>query len=139
MIELLLVVCGIFYAILCVFSIVTGLMYATGRRELNPIELPDSFVSRLSEDADALRRFAVRMGWVTFVVGIAQGVTAWGILTRGGLVAYAVAIGFTLFSLASVSVKLRGKVGAFPVMKCVAYVGILVVLLLPVTRILFLS
>ena len=31
-IDALLLLCGIFYAVLCVFSIVTGLMYASGKK-----------------------------------------------------------------------------------------------------------
>ena len=55
MLNILLTISGIFYAILCVFSIVTGLMYAFGCRELNPIELSDKFMSRYS-DPEQLRR-----------------------------------------------------------------------------------
>ena len=73
MTEILLVLCGVFYAVLCVFSVVTGLMYASGKRELNPLELSDRFMQRYA-DKDKRRRFTVRMGWVTFAVGIAQGV-----------------------------------------------------------------
>ena len=43
MINILLILCGIFYAVLCVFSIVTGLMYASGKKEMNPLELSDRF------------------------------------------------------------------------------------------------
>ena len=42
-----LIMCGIFYAVLCIFSIVTGIMYLTAQRELNPLELSDSFVDCL--------------------------------------------------------------------------------------------
>ena len=45
-IDVLLLLCGIFYAVLCVFSIVTGLMYAGGKKKLNPLELSDKFMSR---------------------------------------------------------------------------------------------
>jgi hypothetical protein len=40
--------CGIFYAVLCIFSIVTGIIYISGKRELNPIELSDNMVKKLS-------------------------------------------------------------------------------------------
>ena len=76
MTELLLKACGIFYSVLCVFSIVTGLMYA------------------------------------------------------GGAAMYAIAVGFTVFSICSVAFKLKGKINLFPVLKCIAYVAILVVLLM---------
>ena len=138
MTRVLLLMCGCFYALLCVFSIVTGLIYVSGRRQLNPLELSDAFMSRLS-DAEKRRRFTVKMGWVTFVVGLVQGLTAWAFFTRGGIAAYALALGFTLFSIASVAWKLKGKINAFPVLKCVAYVAILVVLLLPAARAAFLG
>ena len=45
-VNVLLLLCGIFYAVLCVFSIVTGLMSASGTKELNLLELSDRFMSR---------------------------------------------------------------------------------------------
>ena len=128
-----LVLCGIFYGVLCVFSIVTGLIYLSGRRELNPLELPDSFVEHLADEA-RLKRFAKMMGGVTFVVGLVQGVTSHAILRGNGAVAYGIALGFTLFSIASVAFKLKGKINAFPLLKLAAYLAILVVLLLGGTR-----
>ena len=53
--------------------------------------------------------------------------------------AYALALGFTLFSLASVLFKLRGKVSAFPLLKLVAYLAILAVLIMGGTRARFLA
>ena len=97
--EILLVLCGVFYAVLCVFSIVTGLMYAGGKRKLNPLELSDQFMSRYS-DPEKLRSFTMKMGWVTFAVGIVQGITSFAILRKGSPVLYGIALGFTLFSLA---------------------------------------
>lgn len=41
-----LTLCGLFYALLCLFSIVTGLLYAGGKKELNPLELSDRFMAR---------------------------------------------------------------------------------------------
>ena len=131
-------ICGAFYALLCVFSIVTGLMYAGGRRKLNPLELSDKFMRRY-EDPEKLKRFTVKMGWVTFVVGIAQGVTAWALFQKGSPVRYGIALGFTIFSILSVAFKLKGKINAFPILKCAAYVSILVVLLLSPARALFLG
>ena len=133
-----LTLCGLFYALLCVFSIVTGLIYVSGKRKLNPLELSDRFLSRLS-DPEKLRRFTVKMGWVTFVVGIVQGVTAYALFRRAGGLCYGVAIGFTLFSIASVALKLKGKINAFPLLKCAAYLAILVILILPGARALFFS
>ena len=128
--------CGIFYSVLCVFSIVTGLIYMSGRKKLNPLELSDKFMQRLS-DPEKLRRFTVRMGYVTFVVGLVQGLTAFAIFRKGSPVWYWIALGFTLFSMASVAWKLKGKFNAFPLLKAVAYTAILVVLMLREARGLF--
>ena len=128
-IDVLLLLCGIFYAVLCVFSIVTGLMYAGGKKKLNPLELSDKFMSRYT-DPDRLKRFTIKMGWVTFLVGMVQGITSFAILHRHSAVFYWIALGFTLFSIASVTWKLKGKINAFPVLKCIAYTAILIVLLL---------
>ena len=130
------ILCGVFYSVLCVFSIVTGLMYASGKKQLNPLELSEKTVSRLSDPEEKLK-FTVRMGWVTFFVGIVQGITAYALFRRNSPVFYWVALGFTLFSIASVTFKLKGKIHAFPILKCVAYVAILAVLLLGSTRMLF--
>ena len=133
MIDTLLTLCGIFYAVLCVFSIVTGLIYASGKRKLNPLELPDSFMGKFN-DPDKLRGFTIRMGWITFAVGILQGITSFAIFRRHSAILYVIALGFTLFSIASVAFKLKGKVSAFPILKCIAYVAILIVLLLGASR-----
>ena len=127
---------GAFYGLLCVFSIVTGLIYMSGKKKLNSLELPDSFVEKL-EDEDKLKSFTVRMGFVTFVVGIVQGITVYAILRQGSALFYWIALGFTLFSIASVAFKLKGKINAFPLLKLAAYLAILCVLLLSGTRKLF--
>ena len=128
MTDILLKACGVFYAVLCVFSIVTGLLYAGGKKELNPLELSDRFLSRF-QDPEKRRRFAVRMGWVTVAVGIVQGITAYAIFRAGSPLRYGVALGFTVFSICSVAFKLKGKINLFPLLKCVAYVAILVILI----------
>ena len=133
MIKAALIICGAFYALLCVFSIVTGLMYARGKRALNPLELSDRFMARYS-DPVKLKAFTIRMGWVTFAVGLAQGIAAVAIFRSEGAVCYGIALGFTLFSLASVAFKLKGRISAFPLMKSAAYLAILIVLLLPAAR-----
>ncbi len=46
--SVLIMLCGIFYAVLCIFSIVTGILYISGKRKLNPIELSDNMVKKLS-------------------------------------------------------------------------------------------
>lgn len=128
MINLMLMACGGFYSLLCVFSIVTGLMYASGKKDLNPLELSDDFMSRY-EDPEKLKKFTIKMGWITFAVGIVQGITAFSIFKAGSAVLYAVAVGFTLFSIASVTFKLRGKINLFPVLKSIAYAAVLLVLI----------
>lgn len=128
MINLMLMACGGFYSLLCVFSIVTGLMYASGKKDLNPLELSDDFMSRY-EDPEKLKKFTIKMGWITFAVGIVQGITAFSIFRAGSAVLYAVAVGFTVFSIASVTFKLRGKINLFPVLKSIAYVAVLLVLI----------
>ena len=129
------ILCGIFYAVLCIFSIVTGIMYARGTRELNPLELSDRFVAKM--DDEEIQAFARKMGWVTFVVGIVQGLTSFAILKGRSIVFYIIAIGFTLFSIASVTFKLKGKISLFAILKMVAYILILIVLFLPASRNLF--
>lgn len=37
--TVLLCICALFYSVLCVFSIVTGIIYLSGKKELNPLEL----------------------------------------------------------------------------------------------------
>lgn len=128
MLNTLLIACGVFYSVLCVFSIVTGLMYAGGKKELNPLELSDRFM-RKYEDPQKRKAFTIRMGWVTFWVGIVQGLTAVSIFLSKGPVLYGIALGFTIFSIGSVAVKLKGKIHLFPALKCIAYTAILVVLI----------
>ncbi len=134
--SILLILSGIFYGILCIFSIVTGIIYMTGKKELNPLELSDRFMEKLS-DPQKRRMFAQKMGLVTFVVGIVQGITAYCILKGDSALTYWIAMGFTLFSIASVSVKLKGKINAFPLLKMVAYLAIFAVLLLKGSRSIF--
>ena len=136
MINVLRMVSGAFYTLLCVFSIVTGLMYSSGKRKLNPLELSDKFMSKY-DTPEKLKRFTIRMGWVTFAVGIVQGITAFALIKAGKPIYYWIALGFTLFSIASVAFKLKGKINAFPIIKCIAYVAILIVLLLGETRAMF--
>jgi len=131
-----LILCGVFYAVLCVFSIVTGLIYMSGKKKLNPLELPDSFVEKLS-DPQKKRAFTRKMGFVTFVVGIVQGLTAFCILKGNAPIFYWIALGFTIFSIGSVVFKLKGKINAFPLLKLAAYLAILVILLSGSTRTLF--
>lgn len=127
---------GIFYGVLCIFSIVTGIIYMSGKRELNPLELPDKFVKKL-ENENLVKRFTFDAGLLTFVVGIVQGITSYSLLVRNSMVNYYIALGFTIFSIGSVAFKLKGKINIFPLLKSIAYILILIVLLLNETRMLF--
>ena len=129
----LLILCGLFYSVLCIFSIVTGIIYMSGKRELNPLELSDQFVKKL-DTPDKLKAFTKKMGFVTFVVGIVQGLTAFSIFKGHNIVLYCIALGFTIFSVMSVLFKLKGKINAFPLMKLVFYLLILIILLLGSSR-----
>lgn len=124
-----LTLCGIFYSILCIFSIVTGLIYASGRKELNPLELSDKFVKQLSSKKK-LKKFTIKMGWITFSVGIVQGLTAIAIFKGYNVILNAFALLFTIFSICSVLFKLKGKINAFPIIKLIFYTLILIILLL---------
>ena len=46
-VNVLLLLCGIFYAVLCVFSIVTGLMYASGKKEKQHRKTVDAVAASL--------------------------------------------------------------------------------------------
>ena len=127
--NLPLILCGLFYDVLCIFSIVTGLIYMSGKRKLNPLELSDSFVKRLSEK-DKLNQFTILMGFVTFAVGIVQGITSYCLFQANSALGYYFAFGFNLFSICSVLFKLKGKINAFPLLKLCAYLLVLIVLLL---------
>ncbi len=132
----LLFLCGVFYLILCIFSFVTGLIYMSGKRELNPLELSDRTLSKLS-DPEKKKAFAKKMGLVTFIVGIVQGLTALAIFLHKGILSYALALGFTLFSIASVSFKLKGRISSFALIQAFFYISILIILLLCRSRSLF--
>ena len=135
--NILIVLCGIFYSVLCVFSIVAGQMYASGKKEMNPLGLSDDFLSKY-DTAEKMKKFTIKMGWVTFVVGLVQGLSAYCCFVGNNLIAYLIIMGFTLFSIASVLFKLKGKINAFPIIKLVFYLLILIVLLLNSTRSLYL-
>ena len=133
MIQILLIICGAFYALLCVFSIVTGALYASGKRKLHPVELSQEFVDKMKDPGEQ-EAFARKMGRATILVGILQGISAAALFFLHSPVLYWIALGFTVFSLCSVAVKLRGKVGVFQISKCVSYLAILVILLLKASR-----
>ncbi len=98
----------------------------TGKKELNPLELSDNFVKKL-KFKNKLSSFAKTMGLVTFIVGIVQGLTAYSIFIDKY---YVLSIGFTIFSILSVAIKLKSKINLFPILKSIAYISILVVLII---------
>ena len=117
--KVLLIISALFYSVLCVFSIVTGIIYLSGKKALNPLELSDKFVAKLKKD-NKLSGFTKAMGAVTFFVGIIQGITAYSIFTDKW---YALSIGFTVFSILSVAVKLKSKINVFPLLKSLPPIG----------------
>lgn len=125
--SILIMLCGIFYAVLCIFSIVTGILYISGKRELNPIELSDNMVKKLSTP-NKKKKFAKTMWYVTFFVWILQGITAYALLYSTNETLYYFAIWFTIFSIWSVAFKLKWKINSFSLMKLVFYIAILVIL-----------
>ena len=131
------VVCAVFYGILCIFSIVTGMMYMSRKRELNPLELPDTFVEKLKANPDHLNRFVFDSGLLTFVVGLVQGLTSFCLFVGQKPLYYYIALGFTIFSTCSATIKLKNKFNTFPLFKSIAYIAILIILLLPQTKLLF--
>lgn len=125
--SILIMLCGIFYAVLCIFSIVTGILYISGERELNPIELSDNMVKKLSTQ-NKKKKFSKTMWYVTFFVWILQGITAYALLYSTNEILYYFAIWFTIFSIWSVAFKLKWKINSFSLMKLVFYIAILVIL-----------
>lgn len=129
MLNTFIIISGVFYSVLCVFSIVTGLIYMSGKRKLNPLELPDRFVEKLKNN-NQIKRFTFDAGLLTFVVGVVQGITAYSFIFKREAVNYYVALGFTIFSICSVAFKLKGKINIFPILKLVAYILILIVIII---------
>ena len=125
--SILIMLCGIFYAVLCIFSIVTGILYISGKRKLNPIELSDNMVKKLSTP-NKKKKFSKTMWYVTFFVWILQGITAYALLYSTNEILYYFAIWFTIFSIWSVVFKLKWKINSFSLMKLVFYIAILVIL-----------
>jgi hypothetical protein len=119
----LLILSNFFYGLLCIFSIVTGIMYATGKRKLNPVELSDKFMKKI-KDTDS---FAKKMGIVTIIVGIFQGLVP-VLIINTDIWFYYILI-FTIFSICSVGYKLYGKISKFAIIKLSCYLLILIALL----------
>lgn len=131
-----LIFCGVFYLVLCIFSIVIGIIYITGRRKLNQVELSQDFVEKLDTE-EKMNIFTIRMGFVTFLVGLVQGIVAYSIFRGHSIILYFIALGFTIFSIGSVLIKLIGKKSLFSIIKLILYIIVLIILLLPSSRVLF--
>lgn len=119
--------CGLFYSVLCIFSIVTGLLYALNKRRLNPIEISDKMLTKLNTPKK-LSSFARKMGIVTFIVGLFQGLTAFCLFKGYSTFNYFFPVFFTIFSIFSASFKLKGRFNIFPLLKLIAYILILIVI-----------
>ena len=124
---------GAFYTVLCVFSIVTGLMYLRKNNTVNPLELPKAMAKRI-DDPLYMRKVSVFFGWLTFFVGLVQGMTAYSLLLGSSPWCYWLALGFTVFSMLSAGSKLIMTFNLFPIMKEAAYIAVFVVLMLSGTR-----
>ena len=131
-----LILSGVFYCGLCIFSLVVGLIHMTGDRKLDTRELSEKTLKKLS-DPEKMKAFARKMGWVTFIVGIVQGVTGYCILRGGSPVCYWIPFAFDAFSIFSAGMKLKSKIDWFPLCKIIAYTAILMVMLLPASRALY--
>ena len=127
---------GAFYAVLCIFSIVTGLMYLRAGNVVNPLELPRSMVERM-DDPDYMAKVSRFFGWLTFSVGIVQGLTSYSLIVGKRKWNYWLALGFTIFSILSAGTKLVTTFNPFPILKEVAYAAILIVILSKSTRALY--
>jgi hypothetical protein len=98
-------------------------MYATGKRKLNLVELSDKFMKKI-KDTDS---FAKKMGIVTIIVGIFQGLVP-VLIINTDIWFYYILI-FTIFSICSVGYKLYGKISKFAIIKLSCYLLILIALL----------
>ena len=127
---------GAFYAVLCIFSIVTGLMYLRAGNVVNPLELPQSMAERM-DDPEYMAKVSIFFGWLTFFVGIVQGLTSYSLIIGKRMWNYWLALGFTIFSILSAGTKLVTTLNIFPILKEIAYVAILIVILSKSTRTLF--
>ena len=60
------ILCGIFNSILCIFGIVTGLMYAFNQKKQNSLKLSDKFMEKLS-DEDKLKKITIKWNRLHFL------------------------------------------------------------------------
>ena len=111
-------------------------MYLRAGNVVNPLELPRSMVERM-DDPDYMAKVSRFFGWLTFSVGIVQGMTSYSLIVGRRKWNYWLALGFTIFSILSAGTKLVTTFNPFPILKEVAYVAILIVILSKSTRALY--
>ena len=119
--------CGLFYSGLCIFSIIVGLYYCISNNALNQIELSQTALDTMTRVIPV--SVSLFFGILTILVGIAQGVSAYGIFSIASPKLYRFAVGFTVFSLLSCSSKLFMSINAFSICKIVAYIAVLFILI----------
>jgi len=130
----LLFFCGIFYTILCIFSIVSGIIQICSPN-LASVELNEAMISTIQAFLDStgitINRF---FGIITILVGLLQGLAALAIWKGESKFGYWYTMGFTIFSLLSCSSKLFMSINFFSITKIIAYLLVIVILLLSVSR-----
>jgi uncharacterized membrane protein HdeD (DUF308 family) len=91
--------------------------------------LSERMVKKLSTK-EKKKKFWIAMWYVTFLVWIVQGITAYALLFSTNIILYYFAVWFTVFSVCSVVLKLKWKINNFSLIKFVFYITILVILLI---------
>jgi len=130
----LLIFCGLFYSILCIFSIVSGIVQICSS-DLAAIELNDAMISAIQGALTSTGlTIGVFFGLVTILVGILQGLAAFAIWKGHSKIGYWYALGFTVFSLLSCSSKLFMSVNLFSIAKIIVYILVIVILIMGVSR-----
>ena len=122
------IICCLFYACLCVFSITVGLYYLLFENEVNLIELSKGASEFLIKILPiSITQF---FGLLTIGVGVIQGLSAYGIFSTDKPKLYNFATSFTIFSLISCSSKLFMSINAFSICKIVLYIIVLILLIM---------
>ena len=130
--DFLIILSGLFYSVLCIFCIVTGIIYMRGKRELNPLELSEKTLNKLWNDEEKIN-FTKKMWFLTFIVWIVQWITAYSLFIHDKI-CYYFAIWFTIFSIGSVLFKLKNKINIFPITKLFFYTIILIILIVGINK-----
>lgn len=131
--NLPLILCGIFYSILAIFSIITGLMYVLSKRKLNSIDLPDKLIKKLNTK-EKLTKFTFKIGWITLIFGIFQVIAALSIFKGYNVILWWIVTCFTIFSIILESFKLKSKTNKFSIIRLIIYIVILFILIISGAR-----